>query len=83
MRTRVTRELALLDDGLPLLFMVIADELVIVGDPRFFSDDQLSDACEKIQQWIENSELTAAGAFELLAPVGQQLLTCGSVDLPR
>ncbi|MET9396318.1 hypothetical protein [Kitasatospora sp. NPDC002965] len=82
MRTRVTRELALLDDGLPLLFTVIVDELVIVGDSRRFSDVQLSEACGQIRAWVEENELTAEGAFELLAPFGQQLVTCGSGDLP-
>ncbi|MFD9064216.1 hypothetical protein ACFVZ3_22135 [Kitasatospora purpeofusca] len=79
---RVTHQTAALDDGAPLLLVVVRDRLVIVGDPRVIPVERLTDATARIRRWMEDSALTARHTAELLRPQVEQLIKGGDLDLP-
>ncbi len=78
----VTHEQAELDDGAPLLLVVIAGELILVGDPRIIPEGRLAAAADQIRQWMRESALTVHQAVELLIPHLDQIIKGGAAAPP-
>lgn len=78
----VTHEQTELDHGAPLLLVAIADELILVSDPRVVPGDRLTPLVDQIRRWKRENALTARRAAQLLVPHVDQLIKGGALDLP-
>ncbi|SOB83163.1 hypothetical protein [Streptomyces sp. 1331.2] len=78
----VTHELAELDEGVPVMLVVLCGRLVLVGDPRVVSADHLARHTADVQAWMAGAEVDANRAADVLAGQIECLIKGESLALP-
>ncbi|GAA2137909.1 hypothetical protein GCM10009760_18810 [Kitasatospora kazusensis] len=78
---RATHELTELDEGVPLMLVVLHGRLVIVGDPRIVSAEQLAQHTADVRTWMAGG-VDASRAADVLAGQIENLIKGGPLALP-